>query len=430
MQHLTGYLGDRAAVARLGRAVPSPARQIVVVAVVWLAVWSLLGAFAARHNGFDLGIYRDALHWWWDGHGLYTFRQPRDGGLGFTYPPFAAVALSPFAVLPFEVARFGLMALNLAIVTVGGWWLARPLGLPHWFVLALALPLGVALEPVRETIGFGQVNLLLAALVLLDAVLLAQGRRAVAGFAIGLAAAVKLTPAIFLLYLLLRREWRPALNAISAAAGATLLAALVAPRSSWQFWTETLWATSRVGRYDSTPNQSLMGLVARVTDNPVPPGWAWALLAVAFLTVGMLRALRADDELTAVTLVGLTGGLVSPISWTHHLVWVLPAVILLLRGGRALPAVVTYAIFASSVVWWWRRDAPHHWDLGLPGILQENAYVLLLAALVLWLPTRSGLQPHQLARPVAGDRTRRGRRSPSRLDMVEPPPAEFGSADS
>lgn len=373
-----------------------------MVALVWLVVWSLLGAFAARHEGFDLGIYRDALHWWWDGHGLYTFRQPRDGGLGFTYPPFAAIALSPLAALPFEVARFGLMAVNLVIVVVGGWWLARPLGLPHWFVLALALPLGVALEPIRETIGFGQVNLLLTALVLLDAVLLAQGRRALAGFGIGLAAAVKLTPAIFLLYLLLRREWRPALNAIGAAAGATLLAAAADPRSSWQFWTETLWATSRVGRYDSTPNQSLMGLVARVLDTPVPPVWAWALLAVPFLTVGMVRALRAGDELTAFTLVGLTGGLVSPISWTHHLVWVLPAVILLLRGGRVIPAALTYAIVASSVVWWWRRDAPHHWDLGLPGIVQENAYVLVLAALVLWLPTRSGRHLSEQSQPMAG----------------------------
>jgi alpha-1,2-mannosyltransferase len=357
--------------------------------VVWLVTWSLLGAFATWHRGFDLDIYRHALHWWWDGQGLYSYRQPRDGGLGFTYPPFAALALTPLAVLPAGVAEVVLVGVNLAIVTVGGWWLARPLGLPGWFVLALALPLGVALEPVRETIGFGQVNLLLAAMVLLDAVLLAQGRRTVAGFGIGLAAAVKLTPAIFLLYLVLRREWRPALNAVAAGAGATVLAAVVDPRGSWQYWTETLWATSRVGRYDSTPNQSLMGLLARVLDDPMPPVWAWTVLAGAVLAVGLARAVRAGDEITGCTLVGLTGCLVSAISWSDLLVWVLPAVVLLLRRRQFVAAALTYAVTASSVIWAWRRDAPHHWELGLPGIVQENAYVLVLVALVLWLPTRS-----------------------------------------
>lgn len=377
-------------------------RRLAVVAAVWLVVWPLLAAFATRHRGFDLGIYRDAMHWWWDGHSLYTYRQPRIDGLGFTYPPFAAIALTPLGVLPFPVARIVLMAVNLLIVTVGGWWLARPatarLGWPDWFTLALLLPLGVALEPVRETVGFGQVNLVLALLVMLDAVLLLQRRRLVAGVGIGLATAVKLTPAVFLVYLVASRQWRAAVTAAGTLVVAVGVAAAVDWRTSWQFWTETLWTTSRVGRYDSTPNQSVMGLLARLADDPLPPAWLWAASCVVLLGLGLARAVRAHrhgDEITAFVLVGLTGCLLSPISWTHHLVWVYPAVLLLgaaavfRRSWRyAVAGAATYGVFASSVIWAWRRSAPHHWDLGAAGIVQENAYVLALVALVALLPVR------------------------------------------
>jgi alpha-1,2-mannosyltransferase len=399
-------------------AVPPAVRRVTTVVALWGVTAALLAGYATRHHGFDLDIYRDALHWWWDGNSLYTYRQPRAGGLGFVYPPFAALVLTPFAVLPFTASQLAMTAVNLTIVAVGGWWLARPvaarLGWPDWFTVALVLPLGVALEPVRETLGFGQVNLLLAALVLLDATLLVQGRRAVAGIGIGLAAAIKLTPAIFLLYLALGRQWRPALNAAAAAAGATLVAAAVDLPVSWQFWTQTVWATSRIGRPDSTPNQSLLGLVARLADDPAPPRWVWLVGAAALLGVGMTRALRAHAagrELTAFTLVGLTGCLLSPISWTHHLVWVVPAVVLLAGEARdrrrwrpVLAAGVVYVVFASSVVWWRRRDAFHHWDLGPLGIVQENLYVLVVIALVLLLPTGSGRNGDQATtstRPVS-----------------------------
>jgi alpha-1,2-mannosyltransferase len=243
------------------------------------------------------------------------------------------------------------------------------------------------------------VNLVLALLVMLDAVLLLQRRPAVAGVGMGLAAAIKLTPVVFLVYLVVSRQRRAAATAVGTVVAATLLAAAVDWRTSWQFWTETLWTTSRVGRYDSTPNQSAMGLLARLADDPLPSAWLWALACVLLLALGLTRAVRAHrrgDEITAFVIVGLTGCLLSPISWTHHLVWVYPAVLLL--GTAAVfrrswwylvAAAATYGVFASSMVWLWRRNAPHHWDLGLPGIVLENAYVLGLIALVALLPIRT-----------------------------------------
>ncbi|HEY0486041.1 MAG TPA: glycosyltransferase family 87 protein [Mycobacteriales bacterium] len=378
-----------------------------VLTAVVVAVWAVTGAalvgFAGRHHGFDLTIYRGALHSWWDGTGLYAYHHPGYGGMGFVYPPFAALVLSPLALLPAGAALGAVTVVNLVILAGCGWWLARPLGLPGWFTVALVLPLGVALEPVRDTLGFGQVNLLLAFLVLVDGWLLARGRRDVAGFGIGVAAAIKLTPAVFVVYLLLRREWRPAANALAAAAAATLLAAAVDWRTSWQFWTSMLWDTSRVGRSDSTPNQSLLGLVARLYDDSTPPRWPWLLAVLVVLAVGLARAVRAEDRVAALTVVGLTGCLVSPISWVHHLVWVGPAIVVLLRARRPVAAVATYGLAVSSIVFWWRRAAPHHWDLGLAGMVQENAYVLLLLALVLWLPTRSGARDPTVRGEVAGE---------------------------
>ncbi len=107
---------------------------------------------------------------------------------------------------------------------------------------AIATPLAVAIEPTRETLGYGQVNLLLFALIMADLVALRwRSRRgtttarsgdgpllrfvysgAWAGVGIGLATAVKLTPALFILYLMITRQWRVAVTAVGTTIGVTL----------------------------------------------------------------------------------------------------------------------------------------------------------------------------------------------------------------
>jgi alpha-1,2-mannosyltransferase len=409
---------------------PTVVRLAVVgVLVAAAAVYLQHLVYGPNHGFFDLKVYRGAIGWWLDGRPLYEFTQGRTT-YGFTYPPFAALCLLPLALLSQQAAAVVLTAAGAALVAAGTWWLVAPVarrhGWPPWFAAAVALPVVVVLEPVRETLGFGQVNLLLAALVVADVVALRRGARW-AGAGIGLATAVKLTPAVFVLYLVGTRRWRPACVAVGTFLGATLLASAVAPGTSWRYWTSTLWDTSRVGLLDKTSNQSIQGLLARTTDSGKV---LWAALAALVLATALWRAVRAyrsGDELVGVTLVGLAASLVSPISWTHHLVWVVPAALVLVdvaagtplsgsapswlraRGrvvvaGAAVGALAVGAAFGSSVVWFFEQhpaeEAEGIWSWA-PG---ENAYVVVLLALVLLLPIRGIREPGPSERSAAGQR--------------------------
>jgi alpha-1,2-mannosyltransferase len=387
---------------------------VVLVLVGLTALVSVSSPNDPWHNWFDLRVYAGAAQWWRSGGELYEYTYGRSP-YGFTYPPFAALAVLPMTLLPIEVVA-GLHALlNAALLTGLAWWLLAPLarrhGWPVAFTVAAAVPVLFVLEPVRETIGFGQVNLVLVALVLADVAALRRGSRW-AGVGIGLAAAVKLTPGLFVVYLLLTRRWRAAAVALGTAGAATALAAAVAPRESWQYFTGTLWQTERVGRPDKTSNQSLFGALARLTDPAEPPRLLWLALAVVALVLVLARAVRAaraGDDLAGVTLTGLAACLVSPISWSHHLVWLVPALVVLLdlAAGRVpapgTPAwwrrrsrlwagvlvAVTAVVLASSAIWFAEARPGRHHDLGVLGIVVEDLYLLVTLAVVALLPARA-----------------------------------------
>src|SRR4051812_15955501 len=298
------------------------ARVLAVVALavaVWFYAFHLSPLFP-WHREFDLKVYRGAVQWWLDHRPLYTFHRNRTP-YGFTYPPFAALTMLPLAFVGQSTAMTLQVVANGLLVVAFTWWLVRPVadrhGWPRVFSVALAVPLIYALEPVRETIGYGQVNLYLAALVLLDVVGIRRGWRW-AGVGTGLATAVKLTPALFILYFALTGRRRAAGVALGTCAAATVLAAAVSPSTSARFWTTELFQTSRVGRIDSVANQSLLGLLARLTGTPNPSTGLWVLAAGAVVVAGLwraVRAFRAGDELAGITLTGLTTCLASPISW-------------------------------------------------------------------------------------------------------------------
>jgi alpha-1,2-mannosyltransferase len=373
-----------------------------VAAAVSLAVWYGLDHYAQRHGFFDLRIYRSAVRWWLDGMPLYEYVQPHTGGLGFTYPPFAAALMVPLAMMPFELGTALASICTAAAITLTTWWLVAPVaerhGWPRWFSVAVAVPLVCALEPIRETMGFGQVNMLLVGLVLFDVWALRRGYR-FAGVAIGLAAAIKLTPAFFVAYLLVTGRRRPAVVAVGTAVVTTLLTALAAPGTSMQFWFGALWQTSRVGRYDYVGNQSWMGLLARLMDPAPPNRLGWLLGVVAIGAFGLWRARRAwlaGDDLAGFTLAGLTAVLLCPISWTHHLYWIVPALVLLVAAAAdrrnwwyALAAALAWAAVAGSVIWPFNHKPNEHFSDGLIGVLGENVYVLICLLLVVLLPFRA-----------------------------------------
>lgn len=405
-----------------------------VAGVIALAVlsWCYARYWVVRpfwHNGFDLSVYRGAMVWWRNGHPLYSYHLGHTP-FGFTYPTFAALCMLPMAFVG-KTAALTITAVGCEVaIVVTTWWLVAPIARRHgrspWWSTAIAVPLVFALDPVRETVGYLQVNLFLAVLVLADVLALRRGRRW-AGVGIGLATAIKLTPGLFIVYLAITRRWRAAATAAGTFAAATLVAHLYDPRASATFWTSALWDTSRVGQTDYTENQSLLGFLARLAWPGDPSRALWAVLVVAFLAVGLCRAARAfrrGDEIVGITLTGLTGNLISPISWTHHLYWIVPALLVLVdvaagtplhpasRAALRLPPVaaertatvlggVVATTFLASVPWFWKDyAAPHIHADGFLGVLGENSYVPLLVLLVLFLPARS----LAARRPDAGPR--------------------------
>ena len=388
-------------------------RLVTVVALA--AVLPALYLPGLVHDFFDLKIYMRAMDWWAAGHPLYDYVQPDrvQGELYFTYPPFSALLLRPFALLPLgvTVAIFTLLTVIGVVVTTR--WLVVPVAarhdLPRLFTVTVAVLLVFAVESTRETLTFGQINMLLVVLILADLLFaVPQGRRW-AGVGVGLATALKLFPGIFILYLLATRRWRSAAVAAATAALATLLSAAVAPADSWRFWTHELWATDRVGRTDYTGNQSLFGLLSRITAPEKPSQLPWLLLVVVVTGCGLwraARAARAGDALAGLTLTGLVGGLVSPITWTHHLYWFIPAVVVLVdaalstdrgtaegvrrRGWLLTLAVGTAFVIIYGVVTF--QDwgvAPARTD-SLGEFVARNAYVLLSLLLLAALPARPG----------------------------------------
>ena len=388
--------------------------QAAAVCCLALATWFYVSRLQVRpvwHHTFDLRVYRGAVRWWLDGRPLYDFVRPHTTK-GFTYPPFAVLVLLPLALGTETTATVLLTVVSGVLVVATTWWLIAPVaerhGWPRWVALGVAVPVVFALEPVRETLGWGQIDLVIAALVLADVVALGRGSRW-AGVGIGLAAAIKVTPGLFLVYLAATRRWRAAVVATGTFGAATLLGLAVDPSASVRYWTSTLWRTDRVGDPVGTNDQSLLGLLARLAYPGPPERALWAALAAAVLGLGLVRAVRLNrsgDDLAGATVVGLAGCLVSPISWVHHLYWVVPALIVLVdvaagtppaapwarrrpRTARAVAgtgAVVVGAPFLGSLIWFFARTPPNVDGIG--DVLGRNAYVFLMLALVAALPAR------------------------------------------
>lgn len=450
--------------------------RIAIVVLAFVSAWWAVGKYGRVYTFFDMKIYHGAMVWWTSGHDLYEFVAPKTT-LGFTYPPFAALAMAPMAALPTMAAGWVNAALSLAALTLLLVWLLVPVGdrhgWPRWFSVALAVPLASATEPVRETIGFGQVNLLLAVLIFADVVALrnrsmvrsgaasalrsrvmvASGRPgalllaadaergvrstlrrlwatgALAGVGVGLAAAIKVTPALFIGYFVVTRQWRAAIVSIATAIGATLLTFVFMGADAGTYFSSVMFDTGRVGEVDATANQSLAGLLARLYDSTTTPTLMWAAFALLLLAVGLTRATsahREGDEVAAFTLVGLTANAISPISWSHHLVFLVPALVILVdtalrrrsaargfathgaftRGPGGVPALAglpalgaavgIYLVFVTSPIWRFEHKLAlgvSHYHDGLHGVLAENSLVLIIIALVAMLPWRPGAEP-------------------------------------
>ncbi|GGF19625.1 glycosyltransferase 87 family protein [Williamsia phyllosphaerae] len=278
-------------------------------------------------NQLDLDVYRAGAQTVLDGGRLYDAKLL--GHLDYTYAPISVVLFTPFAWMPFLAARIVWSAAIFVVLYLVITLSLRNLGYRiTWQLRVIAGSLVVVstlLEPVRSTIWFGQVNIFLMALVLWD--LLRPGSSRLRGVATGVAAGIKLTPLIFIVYLAAQRRWRSVAGVFGGFAATVVIAFAVFPRDSWQYWTGTFIDSDRVGTPNTAGNQSIRGALANNFDTEHPSTIAWLVLALAALALGLgaaIMAHRRGHELLALTMVGLTSCAVSPMSWGHHWVWIVP----------------------------------------------------------------------------------------------------------
>ncbi len=338
-------------------------RRVLPFTVPLLVV--ALGISVALMGGLhiDLEVYRFGVWALLDGRDLYGPLPPTALGISlpFIYPPFAALVLAPFAFVPWGVAWTSWLALSTVATAVTLYVTARRL----WpaggrgaavAVASAALPLSFALEPVRENIYFGQVNLFLMALVTLDC--LTDRPRWPRGMLVGIAAAIKLTPAAFVLFFLLRGDRRSAVVAAVSGVVATAVAFVILPRSSLRFWLDNPAGTVSGAPFFS--NQTFQVVLVRAGVDGMPRTVAWLLLSLALLVLAVPTIRRAPAPLALVATAGVAL-LVCPTSWSHHWVWVTPAILVATatawRTGSVRWMAVTVAMAFVYVA------APHTWGL-------------------------------------------------------------------
>ena len=323
--------------------------------LLWCLLWLLAAAglsyvawrlFGHTPYRIDIDIYQMGAQAWMDGRPLYRgdvlFHTPIDLDLPFTYPPLAAIMFCPFAWLHMPAASVAITLLTLVLLVVstvivltrldvwnasallpGPAWLRR-----WWLAMVIAVPATIWLEPITSNFAFGQINIVLMTLVIADC--MPHRTPWPRGLLLGLGIALKLTPAVFLLYFLLRRDNRAALTAVVSFVAVTLVGFALAWDDSWEYWTHTVRHTDRIGAAALNTDQNIAGALARLGLGEQQRFLLWvaaSLLVLAATVWAMRRLLRAGEPMLAVICVALFGLVVSPVSWSHHWVWMMPAVL-------------------------------------------------------------------------------------------------------
>ena len=336
-----------------------PAGAVLLVAVLAVYVADLATHLSSMAAMRDLAVYRNGglivrhVAPAYDGHRaspLYDWMG--QNGVQFTYPPFAAIVFAVASVLSWTALRWAMTLASLAALGLSLWLVFGALGYSGRPKVRLGATLGVSAlalltEPVQQTLALGQVNLLLMLLIvadLLTASALKEQTRWWHGIGIGLAAAIKLTPLIFIPYLLLVRRYRQAATAAGTFVVTVLLGYAILPKDSDTYWLHGLvFNANRIVFLGTRGNQSLRGVLTRLAGSVTSGTAPWLVAAILVLIAGVVAAAvlyRAGHPVAGMLGCALTGLLVSPLSWDHHWVWVAPAVALLAhQGARARGAV-------------------------------------------------------------------------------------------
>lgn len=320
---------------------------------------------------------------------VYADQTP-DFPLPFTYPPFAAVVFYPLHLLPFGFVAFvwqvGIFAALYGVVRISQRLLPGN-GAGDRPIAMLWTAVGIWLEPLRSTFDYGQINVLLV-LAVLYAVY--STRWWLSGLLVGLAAGVKLTPAVSGLYFVGARRWGVAVFSGVVFFGTVAVSTLVVGDQTRYYFTELLGDADRVGPIGTSFNQSWRGGISRILGHDA--GYGPLVLAgiavTAVLAVLAWRAIGgADDRLGGIVVVQLFGLLLSPISWTHHWVWLIPLMIWLLHGPlreRLGARILGWGWLGLTVVgppWLLSFAQPTIWEISRPWYLAWAGLVYIVATL-------------------------------------------------
>ncbi|WJZ03175.1 glycosyltransferase 87 family protein [Corynebacterium freiburgense] len=291
----------------------------------WIALIAMACAVSVNPSGWryqvDVDVYRQgALALLTQPGELYTqVFHTEHASLPFTYPPFGAIVLIPLGMVPQRIAE-----VSLTVVSIGCLFWSLRVVLSHIEATHLTVPLttiALLCEPATSTLSFGQINIALMAFVLSDA--LATNKHLPRGALTGIAAAIKLTPAVFFLYFLLRKDYRSLGWTLGSFTLATGFAAVIRWDDTFQYFHTTLWQTERIGDFGNATNISVM---AALTRTEYTSAWPWIIVIIGALACWAAYISRFDAaSLLSIAVFGLCA---SPISWSHHWVWLIPATIL------------------------------------------------------------------------------------------------------
>jgi alpha-1,2-mannosyltransferase len=333
-----------------------------VAAIAYLSIWG-------RRYGLDLKVYRDSVSFWESGKNPYlaTFTQSR---LPFTYPPFALLALAPFTWAAFPVIQWLLWVVSIAAATGSVVLVLRDRGVKVtkrlWCeALAWSCVSVIVLEPARSGVDYGQIEYILMFIVVADLLLVPSRYR---GILTGFASAVKLTPLVFLIVFVVSRDVKSVIRAVASFAAWTALSWLFWPGLSHLYWLHDVSHPSRDGSIAYGGNQSWNAILHRAPFSASGSTVAWLLLSMVTLLVTAFvawRCVSVSQKAFAMLSIALAGLLVSPISWTHHWIWVL-LIPPLLVGDRSpdVPRPVRVLFWGligltiAAPYWWFSRGVP------------------------------------------------------------------------
>jgi alpha-1,2-mannosyltransferase len=390
--------------------VAKASRSRFVHAVLWLLAAGWLLAFGTlavhsviesfQHLGLlDTQVYRMGGQAVLDRSPLYDAVYPWDD-LPFTYSPFAALAFVPLAAAGWTGGALTMTGISIAAsvrvcqIVVNRLYGRFKLGKVALAVIAACIV--VALWPVRSTLEYGQINILIMWLVVED--LLGRGsKRRWSGILLGLAIGIKLTPLIFIGMLLWSRQLRRVATATVTAAVTVVVGFIFMPSQAWSYWTDRLFETSRVGPTDFVANQAASGVIARLLGAPNTALWLLAAGVISVLVSWLsARLWLADLRVESVSSVAVGGLLVSPISWSHHWVWMLPAALVLAVPARCERQAIrwirlcllTFGVlfgsariqtFLSAGADRWANPSPSDWIVGSGLVLFGVGYLIFLS---------------------------------------------------